>query len=103
VVAGRAVQSGIRQVFWEEPDRAIGIARCQSRLDPLRVQPGAGGTRSWGVFQLSDARLREVGGTPRQALDPAWNIAAARRLWMRHRDFRYWPDCDQAPRRASRN
>jgi hypothetical protein len=94
-----AVQTRIRQVFQEEPDRAIGIALCQSTLDPLRIQPGAGGARSWGVFQLSDAQLREIGGTARQALDPGWNIDAAHRLWNRHRDFRYWPDCDQASRR----
>jgi hypothetical protein len=90
------VEHRIRQVFPEEPDRAVAIARCQSFLDPLHVLPNTNGTRNWGVFQLADVRLRELGGTPRQAYDPEWNIQAARRLWERDRDFTNWPHCDQA-------
>ncbi|WP_228122305.1 helix-turn-helix domain-containing protein [Saccharothrix syringae] len=94
------VEARVREVFPEEPDRAAGIARCQSFLDPLHVLPNTNGTRNWGVFQLSDALLREFGGTPRQAFDPEWNIRTARRAWARYRDFRDWPHCDQPFRTA---
>jgi hypothetical protein len=89
------VERRIREVFPEEPDRAVGIARCQSFLDPLHVLSNTNGTRNWGVFQLSDRLLGELGGTARQAYDPEWNIQAARRAWSRHRDFRDWEHCDQ--------
>jgi hypothetical protein len=42
------------------------------------------------VFQLHEHRLRELGGSPRQALDPVWNIKAAHALWKRTRDFTAW-------------
>ncbi|MGV9944271.1 helix-turn-helix domain-containing protein [Streptomyces sp. NPDC003401] len=89
------VEARVRQVFTEAPDRAVGIARCQSFLDPLHVLPNTNGTRNWGVFQISDMQLRRLGGDPLRALDPEWNIQAAHRLWLRHRDFRDWPHCDQ--------
>lgn len=89
------VERRIREVFPEEPDRAVGIARCQSFLDPLHVLTNTNGTRNWGVFQLSDKLLAELGGTQRQAYDPEWNIQAARRAWSRHQDFRDWEHCDQ--------
>ncbi|MFS8099192.1 helix-turn-helix domain-containing protein [Lentzea alba] len=94
------VERRIREVFPEEPDRAVGIARCQSFLDPLHVLTNTNGTRNWGVFQLSDRLLTEFAGTQRQAYDPEWNIQAARRAWSRHQDFRDWEHCDQ-PFRSS--
>jgi hypothetical protein len=94
--APEQVERRIREVFPEEPDRAVGIARCQSLLDPLYVLTNTNGTRNWGVFQLSDKLLGELGGTPRQAYDPDWNIQAGRRAWSRHRDFRDWEHCDQS-------
>ncbi|WP_326469000.1 peptidoglycan-binding domain-containing protein [Actinophytocola sp.] len=94
------VERRVREVFPEEPDRAVGIARCQSFLDPLHVLTNTNGTRNWGVFQLSDKLLRELGGTQLQAYDPEWNIQAARRAWSRHQDFRDWEHCDQ-PYRSS--
>ncbi|NKE63602.1 helix-turn-helix domain-containing protein [Lentzea sp. PSKA42] len=95
------VERRIREVFPEEPDRAVGIARCQSFLDPLHVLTNTNGTRNWGVFQLSDRLLAELGGTQRQAYDPEWNIQTARRAWSRHRDFRDWEHCDQPFRTSS--
>lgn len=89
------VRERIREVFTEAPDRAVVIADCQSFLDPLHILPNTNGSRNWGVFQISDIRLRDLGGTPRQALDPEWNIRAAKRLWDQHRDFRHWPHCDR--------
>jgi helix-turn-helix protein/putative peptidoglycan binding protein len=90
------VEQRIRAVFTEAPDTAVAIARCASFLDPLWVLPNTNGSRNWGVFQISDARLLDLGGTPRQAFDPVWNINAAHRLWSVHRDFHDWPSCSAA-------
>ncbi|MFJ4556132.1 helix-turn-helix domain-containing protein [Streptomyces massasporeus] len=90
------VRKRVREVFPEVPDKAVAIADCQSFLDPLHILPNTNGTRNWGLFQISDARLRELGGTPREALDPEWNIRAARKLWSRDRDFGDWPHCERA-------
>ncbi|MFF0158866.1 peptidoglycan-binding protein [Streptomyces sp. NPDC005263] len=94
------VRQQIRAVFTEAPDAAVAIADCQSFLDPLHILPNTNGTRNWGLFQISDARLRELGGTPRQALDPEWNIQAAHRLWSSDRDFHDWPHCARAVKDA---
>jgi hypothetical protein len=90
------VERRIRVVFTEDPDHAVAIARCQSRLDPLFVSTNTNGTRNWGVFQISDVRLRDLRGTPRDALSPEWNIQAAHRLWSAKHDFRDWPSCEAA-------
>jgi transcriptional regulator with XRE-family HTH domain len=92
----RKVRQRIREVFRDVPDRAVAIADCQSFLDPFHILPNTNGTRNWGVFQISDARLRELRGTPRDALDPEWNIQAAHRLWSRTKSFGDWPHCDRA-------
>ncbi|MFF3942434.1 helix-turn-helix domain-containing protein [Streptomyces phaeofaciens] len=90
------VRQRVREVFSEAPDRAAAIADCQSFLDPLHILPNTNGTRNWGVFQISDTTLRELGGTPGTALEPEWNIQAAHRLWQRTEDFSAWPHCDRA-------
>ncbi|MEU3513993.1 helix-turn-helix domain-containing protein [Streptomyces sp. NPDC006654] len=86
----------IREVFVEDPGTAVAIARCASFLDPLYVLPNTNGSRNWGVFQISDARLRDLGGTPLRAFDPDWNIRAAHRLWGVRHDFHDWPSCQAA-------
>lgn len=90
------VTERIREVFVEDPDTAVAIARCSSFLDPLWVLPNTNGSRNWGVFQISDASLRKLDGTPLRAFDPAWNIEAAHRLWSVRRDFHDWPACEAA-------
>jgi hypothetical protein len=90
------VEKRVREVFTEVPDTAVAIARCASFLDPLWVLPNTNGSRNWGVFQISDARLRELEGTPLRAFDPGWNIEAAHRLWSVRRDFHDWPACEAA-------
>lgn len=90
------VRQRVREVFTETPDDAVAIADCQSFLDPLHILPNTNGSRNWGLFQISDARLAELGGTPAQALDPEWNIQAAHKLWSRERDFSDWPHCERA-------
>ncbi|MEU0114791.1 peptidoglycan-binding protein [Streptomyces bobili] len=94
------VRGRIREVFTEAPDVAVAIADCQSFLDPLHILPNTDGTRNWGLFQISDLRLRELGGTPSEALDPEWNIQAAKKLWSRDRDFHHW-QCARALPQAS--
>ncbi|MEU2775514.1 helix-turn-helix domain-containing protein [Streptomyces sp. NPDC007162] len=86
----------IREVFVEDPGTAVAIARCASFLDPLYVLPNTNGSRNWGVFQISDPRLRDLGGTPLRAFDPDWNIRAAHRLWSVRHDFHDWPSCQAA-------
>jgi hypothetical protein len=90
------VEKRIREVFPEDPNRAVAIARCQSFLDPLWVLSNEDGSRNWGLFQIWDRRVEEMGGTPLRAFDPEWNIQAARRLWTQHRDFRDWSACSAA-------
>ncbi|MFI5843969.1 helix-turn-helix domain-containing protein [Catenuloplanes sp. NPDC051500] len=90
------VESRIREVFAEDPDHAVAIARCQSRLDPLHITPNTNGTRNWGLYQLTDSTLASLGGSPAQAFDPEWNITAAHQLWGATRDFRQWPFCEAA-------
>ncbi|AEM82103.1 helix-turn-helix domain-containing protein [Streptomyces violaceusniger] len=92
----------IREVFTEDPERAVGIADCASYLDPLYTLPNSNATRNWGVFQLYDGTLRKLGGTREQALDPDWNIRAAHRLWALTHDFSAWKACDRAYRAGSK-
>lgn len=87
------VEQRIGEVFPEDPDTAVAIARCQSFLDPFWVLPNEDGSRNWGLFQIRDRRLEQLGGTPLEAFDPEWNIQAARRLWSEHGDFRHWKVC----------
>jgi Putative peptidoglycan binding domain/Helix-turn-helix domain/Transglycosylase SLT domain len=86
----------IRQVFTQAPAEALAIARCQSFLDPLYILSNTNGTRDWGVFQISDMTLQQLGGTPAKALNPAWNIEAAWKLWKMRNGFSAWPFCVQA-------
>ncbi|MFF9340205.1 MULTISPECIES: helix-turn-helix domain-containing protein [unclassified Streptomyces] len=83
----------IRATFPEEPEQAVRIADCRSLLDPLYVMSDGSTSRTWGVFQLTETQIGQLGGTPAQAMRPAWNIEAARRIWSRTRDFSAWPDC----------
>ena len=90
------VRQRVREVFRAVPDQAVALADCQSRLDPLHVVPNADGTRNWGVFQIPDTALRGLGGTPRDAMDPEWNIRAVHRLWTRTKNFGGLPRCARA-------
>ncbi|MFJ5307011.1 helix-turn-helix domain-containing protein [Streptomyces sp. NPDC088350] len=90
------VAERVREVFVEDPGTAVAVARCASFLDPLYVLPNTNGSRNWGVFQISDRRLSELGGTPLRAFDPEWNIKAAHRLWSAKHDFHDWPSCEAA-------
>lgn len=85
------VKDRLSQVFPEAPDRAIAMAFCLSFGDPLWIYgPDKKGTRRWGLFQFTDLELFSLRATEVQALDPEWNIQAARQIWKRTRDFRHW-------------
>ncbi|MGV9212589.1 peptidoglycan-binding protein [Micromonospora sp. RB23] len=86
----------LRARFPEDPSEAVRVARCLSGLDPLRVEVTADGSRRWGLFQFSDMELSRLGVDRRTALDPGWNIGAARDIWSRTGDFRHW-GCPPAP------
>jgi len=90
------VEARIRQVFVEDPDRAVRIAQCASLLDPIYVLPNTDGSRNWGVFQLSDDLLAKHHGNRQQAFDPEWNIKTAYAAWFKNKDFRDWEHCDKA-------
>ncbi|WP_158239639.1 helix-turn-helix domain-containing protein [Streptomyces carminius] len=82
----------IRKVFAEDPEAAVRTAECRSLLDPHYVLSHPDASRTWGVFQISEERLRKMGATPADALDPEWNIEAAHRLWG-GKDSGRWPRC----------
>ncbi|MEV8113473.1 helix-turn-helix domain-containing protein [Streptomyces xiamenensis] len=90
----KEITDRIREVFpGEAGDQAVLISRCQSRLDPFYVLANENGTRNWGLFQLTDFRVRQAGGTTLDAFDPEFNIQAAYQLWSQNEDFRDWPFC----------
>ncbi|MEO3772644.1 peptidoglycan-binding protein [Micromonospora sp. B9E7] len=86
----------LRGAFPEDPAGAVQVARCLSGLDPYRVEIAADGSRRWGVFQFSDMELSRLGVDRRTALDPVWNIRAARDVWSRTGSFERW-DCAPLP------
>ncbi|MFG1884957.1 peptidoglycan-binding protein [Micromonospora sp. NPDC049102] len=90
------VSKYLRARFPEDPSEAVRLARCLSGLDPLRVEVTADGSRRWGLFQFSDMELSRLGVDRRTALDPGWNIGAARDVWSRTGDFRHWR-CPPSP------
>ncbi|MEU5783159.1 peptidoglycan-binding protein [Micromonospora lupini] len=90
------VSVSLRETFAQDPAEAVRLARCLSGLDPLRVEVMADGSRRWGLFQFSDMELSRRGVDRRTALDPGWNIAAARDVWSRTGDFGHW-HCPPSP------
>ncbi|MDG9675406.1 peptidoglycan-binding protein [Micromonospora sp. DH14] len=86
----------VRKAFPEDPMAAVQVARCLSGLDPYRVEIAADGSRHWGVFQFSDVELSRLGVDRRTALDPVWNVRAARDVWSRTTSFEHW-DCTPLP------
>ncbi|MEV4121377.1 peptidoglycan-binding protein [Micromonospora sp. NPDC049645] len=80
----------LRRMFPEDPAGAVRVARCLSGLDPYRVEVAEDGSRRWGLFQFSDVEVSRFGVDRRRALDPGWNIGAAREVWSRTGDFGHW-------------
>ncbi|GIG93045.1 hypothetical protein Pen02_79810 [Plantactinospora endophytica] len=84
------VEWTLREAFPEDPAGAVRLATCLARLDPYWIMGFANGSRRWGLFQFSDVELLALGADSRAALDLHWNVAAARTVWSRTRDFRHW-------------
>ncbi len=75
----------IRETFPEDPDTAVRIAHCESRLDPTRVGDTHTAYSSYGVFQirLLPGRVKYAGLTAEKLLDARANIAYARKIYDR--------------------
>ncbi|MER5702017.1 peptidoglycan-binding domain-containing protein [Micromonospora sp. NPDC002296] len=84
------ISKRLRGTFPEDPAGAVRLARCLSGLDPYRIEVLADGSRRWGLFQFSDMELSRLGVDRRTALDPDWNIKAARDVWSRTGDLGHW-------------
>lgn len=69
--------------------RAISVADCESGLNPSAVGGKPGGTRYYGLFQLSAATLKSVGYSTTQAMDGRTNARAAYTLYRRS-GWRSW-------------
>ena len=53
VVIGGDIAEKIRKAFPEDPDTAVAIAMCESRLDPTREGDTDMEKHSWGLFQIN--------------------------------------------------
>lgn len=84
------VDTHLRGAFPEDPAGAVRVARCLSGLDPYRVKVDGDGARHWGLFQFTETELTRLGVDRQTALDPAWNIRAARDVWSRTGGFGHW-------------
>ncbi len=80
-----AIERLIRATFPEDPDTAVAIAHCESRLDPTRVGDTHTAYSSYGVFQirLLPGRVKYAGLTPEILRDARANIAYARKIYDR--------------------
>lgn len=69
-----AAQDAINQAFGPLAGEAMGVAQCESSLDPNAVSPGGG---NWGLFQINTVHrssFEAVTGHPWSAvLDPYLN------------------------------
>ena len=86
----KTIEEKIREVFHEEPNRAVAIAKCESNLNPNAVNTAnRNGTTDSGLMQLNsvhDARLNALGLDKWDVDD---NLTFARLLYE-ERGFRPW-------------
>lgn len=84
------VEGLIRSTFpQEEWSRALRVATCESGLRNVSSKPNRDGSRDHGIFQLNDdgtlqgllTRLGHAQSEHHLALDPTWNVRAAKVLW----------------------
>ena len=76
------VQDAITQAFGPVADQAMGVAQCESNLDPNAVSRGGG---NWGLFQINTVHqsdFESVTGHPwSDVLDPYANAQYAKHLY----------------------
>ena len=75
-------QDAITQAFGPIADQAMGVAQCESTLDPNAVSSGGG---NWGLFQINTVHsgdFEAVTGQPwSSVLDPYLNATYAKYLY----------------------
>ncbi len=79
--SGDAVLDAINQYFGDVYNQAVGVARCESGLDPNAVSSGG---YNWGLFQINivhKSRVEAMGYSWDQILDPYVNAAVARSIY----------------------
>lgn len=79
--AGGSVEDAIATYFGDVYDQAVGVARCESGLDPNAVSRGGS---NWGLFQINtvhEQRVVAMGYSWDQILDPYVNAAVARAIY----------------------
>lgn len=86
----KQVERRLREVFPEQPEKAVRLVRCLTLLDPIWIWGNPDGSRRWGLFQFSDLELMELGAEPLTALNPERNIQLGRAVWERTKDFNHW-------------
>ena len=69
----------IREVFREDPEMAVKIAECESRLDSSAHNKDDPHNGSWGIFQINGAHNY----SPEVLLNPIKNINIAHELYLK--------------------
>lgn len=80
----------IRQTFPETPEKAVRIARCESRFDPTAVSPDGA---NWGVMQVNVVHkglAAAMGYSWGQMLQVLPNLAVARAVYDRAGGWGPW-------------
>jgi hypothetical protein len=75
------VLEAIARYFPDNYDSAVGVADCESSLDPSQVSAGGG---NWGLFQINTVhkqRVADMGYSWSQILDPYVNSAVAAAIY----------------------
>ena len=84
-------QDAITQAFGPIADQAMGVARCESHLDPNAVSRGGG---NWGLFQINTVHrssFESVTGQPwSNVLDPYANAQFAAWLYNQSGGWGPW-------------
>lgn len=60
IIKEKTIEEKIREIFPEDPDTALAIAKCESNLNPLAISH----TNDGGIFQINwihDTRLAKLG------------------------------------------
>lgn len=71
----------IRQTFPETPDKAVRVARCESRLDPEAVSPGGSNVGLMQINVVHKGLAARMGYSWGQMLQAAPNLAVARAVY----------------------
>ena len=86
-----AAQDAITQNFGGAADQAMGVAQCESGLDPNAVSRGGG---NWGLFQINTVHrnsFEQVTGQPwSNVLDPYANAQFANWLYNQSGGWGPW-------------